>query len=66
MENYIPAKTLAARLAVGENTLAKWRVRGAGPAHIRAGRRILYAEADVTAWLDSCRAQSTSEANGNG
>jgi hypothetical protein len=36
--------------------VARWRGRGTGPPWIRVGRRCLYREKDVLAWLDE-RAQ---------
>jgi hypothetical protein len=54
-------KTLAEQLGITEGTLAKWRLYGTGPNFIRVGRRIAYDPADVTAWLDARRVNSTSE-----
>lgn len=33
-------------------TLRYWRHRGVGPTSARIGRRIMYRESDVLAWLD--------------
>ena len=52
---------LAERLNVTKGTLAKWRLYGSGPCFIRVGRRIAYDPADVAAWLDARRVNSTSE-----
>lgn len=60
-QNLKRAKTLAEQLGVTEGTLAKWRLSGAGPCYIRVGRRIGYDPADVAAWLDARRVNSTSE-----
>ena len=54
-------ETTAAPLNVAPNTLAKWRVIGAGPKFIRCGRAIRYDPEDVDAWLSERKAQSTSE-----
>jgi hypothetical protein len=53
---------LAQRIGVGVGCLAKWRLTGQGPPFIRVGRRIHYDPRDVTAWLDSRRASSTTSA----
>jgi excisionase family DNA binding protein len=36
-------------------TLRYWRQNGRGPAAFRVGRRLLYREQDVIAWLELCR-----------
>jgi len=38
------------------DTVRWWRHVGQGPAGFRVGRRVLYPEADVHAWLDGLRA----------
>ncbi len=58
----LPAKAVAEHLCVTENTLAKWRLDGSGPAFIRVNRRIAYDPADILAWIDDRRFCSTSEA----
>jgi len=37
-------------------TLARWAGEGRGPRFRRAGGRVLYLRADVTAWLESLEA----------
>ena len=32
-------------------TLERWRVSGGGPRFVKAGRRVLYRECDLEAWL---------------
>lgn len=44
---------LSAKLHASPETLRTWRKRGAGPKAYKVGRHVLYAEADVRAWLDS-------------
>ena len=61
MENLIDARTLAKKLLVTTQTLARWRTEGFGPAHIAIGRRIAYPEARVEAWLESRLRKSTSD-----
>lgn len=53
---------VAARLGLNPNTLANWRVRGLGPRFCRVGRAIRYDPADVEAWIEHQKVQSTSEA----
>lgn len=36
-------------------TLRYWRHLGTGPASFRLGRRVVYDEADVLAWIDTQR-----------
>ncbi|MBI4876134.1 MAG: helix-turn-helix domain-containing protein [Acidobacteria bacterium] len=42
---------LAALTGISPATLANWRSRGVGPGYYSVGRKILYAEEDVDAWL---------------
>lgn len=44
---------LCAKLHATPETLRTWRKRGTGPEAYKIGRHVLYAEADVRAWLDS-------------
>jgi predicted DNA-binding transcriptional regulator AlpA len=39
-----------------EATLRYWRHRGTGPRSFKIGRRVMYDERDVLAWLDAHRA----------
>ena len=41
----------AARLGVCPRTLARWRVRGEGPAWAKLGGRILYSAAELLKWV---------------
>lgn len=52
--NYLTAE-VAERLRTPAETLRYWRSVGKGPRWFRVGRRVLYAEADVRAWLDEQR-----------
>ena len=52
----------ATRLRMSRQTLAKWRLAGFGPKFIRCGRKILYRREDLTRWLETRTATSTSEA----
>jgi hypothetical protein len=49
-------------LGLAESTLAKMRMRGDGPAYIKAGKVVLYDPADCDAWLADRRRLSTSQA----
>ncbi len=42
-----------AMTGVSQNTLRYWRHQGTGPKSARLGRRVVYREADVTAWIDA-------------
>lgn len=46
---------------LARSTLATWRYKGEGPKFIKQGTRVLYDQADLDAWIDSCRRKSTSE-----
>jgi hypothetical protein len=52
---------VAAKLNVGENTLAKWRLSGRGPAFVKVGARVMYDAATVEAWIASRVRNSTSD-----
>lgn len=58
---YYATTDVAAALGLKEKTLACWRGQGAGPAFRKHGRRVFYLGADVTAWSDRRRLQSTSQ-----
>lgn len=42
-------------------TQANWRVQGLGPKFIKVGSLVRYDPADISAWLDARKVQSTSE-----
>ena len=48
-------------LGVAESTLAKWRMRGDPPTYRKLGRVVVYDQADLDSYLESCRRQSTSD-----
>jgi len=52
-ERYFTRENLAKRLNVSAQTIAGWYVRRKGPASLRFGRHVLYAESDVRAWISS-------------
>ena len=52
----------AARLLdLSPRTLEKHRCDGTGPVYHKLGGRVVYAVADLEAWVDGCARQSTSE-----
>jgi excisionase family DNA binding protein len=51
-------------LRLSKRSLERWRVTGDGPAYCKAGRRVLYREADLEAWIASRVVHSTSEETG--
>jgi hypothetical protein len=36
-------------------TLAKWRLRGKGPAYLKLGGKIRYRKTDIETWMQLCR-----------
>jgi excisionase family DNA binding protein len=50
---YLTTAQVAARLAVSETTLMRWRERDEGPPWKRIGDRIRYDSAGLDAWLAS-------------
>ncbi|CAN1517434.1 Helix-turn-helix domain, group 17 [Rhabdaerophilaceae bacterium] len=51
--------TAAAYLGLGGSTLEKLRMTGKGPVYLKIGRRCLYAQSDLDAWLAQHRRKST-------
>lgn len=52
----------AARLLdLSPRTLEKHRCDGTGPIYHKLGGRVVYAVADLQAWIEACARQSTSE-----
>lgn len=65
MTNLLDTKTAAECLRMAPGTLENWRTQGVGPKFIKtAGKRgrVLYDPADIEAWKEANRYQSTSEA----
>lgn len=57
-------KAAAVYVGLSAATLAKMRCRSNdGPRFMRLGRKILYARADLDAWLAARRASSTTDAD---
>lgn len=61
MRPLIHERKLAETLGVKPNTLAKYRVRGFGPKFLKIGNRVAYDPADVEAWIECQKVNSTSE-----
>lgn len=59
---YLETEPAAQRLSLSPRTLEKWRMTGRGPTFMKLGRRVLYSETDLTAFAESRRRTSTSEA----
>ena len=56
----LSASDAARVLNLSESTLAKLRLSGKGPAYCKLGRRVVYRQEDLTAWLARSRRLSTS------
>ena len=46
---------------ISAGTLANWRVKGRGPRYAKIGGRVLYDEADLISFVESCKRSSTSD-----
>ena len=64
LPTYFDAKEAARRFGLSESWLAKLRVKGGGPSHIKCGRRVLYEAKSFEDWLEARRRSSTSEGPG--
>ena len=51
----------AQRLCLSPSTLNKWRLTGGGPRFIKLNSKVLYDPADLDAWVDARKYDSTSE-----
>jgi len=56
---HLNQKQLAARWSISEATLEHWRSEGIGPKFLKLGGRVLYRQADIEAYEESCLATST-------
>jgi len=57
------ARDAARLLGLSPSTLAKMRLNGTGPIYCKLGRRVVYRQADLEQWLESCTARDTSDAD---
>jgi predicted DNA-binding transcriptional regulator AlpA len=63
MENrFLTTGELATELRTPTATLRYWRHKGVGPRSLKVGRRVLYAESEVAAWLAQLATQETGRA----
>ena len=61
--DYLSTRQASERYGLSESWLTKLRVFGAGPEHLKVGRRVLYERTAFEDWLASHRRRSTSETN---
>lgn len=54
-QRYLTTAEVAELCRTSPDTCRYWRHVGKGPRSFKVGRRVLYAEADVQAWLRSLR-----------
>lgn len=62
MRTYLTEKDAADHARVSEKYLRKLRCVGGGPVYVKAGRRVVYDQADLDAWMDSRKVSSTAQA----
>lgn len=55
MANYLTTVEVAALLRTPQETVRYWRHIAKGPRSFRVGRRVLYDEMDVLAWISEQR-----------
>lgn len=53
MDKLLRIPEVAAMTGIPEATLRHWRATHQGPPNTRLGRRVVYREADVLAWIDA-------------
>lgn len=59
----LTAETVAAMFGgLSLRTLERWRVEGRGPRYIKVGKRVMYRQQDLAAFVESRARRSTSEA----
>lgn len=56
MPEYMTTAEVADLCRTSSETVRYWRHVAKGPPSFKVGRRVLYARADVVAWLERCRA----------
>jgi hypothetical protein len=62
IETMLTTEEVAALIRTTPAGVANMRYRGVGPRGIRAGKRVLYRESEVLAWLDSRADEPTTAA----
>jgi predicted DNA-binding transcriptional regulator AlpA len=53
LERLLYLDEVSERTGIPENTLRFWRATKVGPPTARIGRRVVYRESDVQAWIDA-------------
>jgi predicted DNA-binding transcriptional regulator AlpA len=53
MAELLRVPEVAALTGIPEATLRFWRHRGTGPRSAKLGRRVVYRQSDVEAWIDA-------------
>ena len=53
----------AKRIRHSERTLERWRLDGTGPEFVKAGRKVLYTDFALEAWVNARTFRSTAEAD---
>lgn len=57
-------RAAAEKLGVSVHTMRAWRCRGQGPVYAKVGRRVLYLDQDLDAYLAACRVQPVNAVGG--
>lgn len=57
----LDSPTAANYLGLAKRTLDNWRVSGCGPQFIKIGRRVVYRQSDLDAFLEGGKRTSTSQ-----
>lgn len=58
MPRYMTTLEVADQLRTSAETVRYWRHIGRGPKSFKVGRRVLYDQADLAAWIDSAKAEA--------
>lgn len=64
MTEYLTTQEVAEALRTPAETLRYWRHVGKGPRSFKLGRRVLYAKADVEAFVEEARGAMTEAGTG--
>ncbi len=52
MEKLLRVEDVTEMTGIAPGTLALWRHKGTGPRSAKLGKRVVYRESDVAAWID--------------
>ena len=63
MKKLMNAAQAARWLGMSPSYLSKARMNGSGPPYLKIGTRVLYDEADLSAWLEAQKRTSTGDAD---